>query len=724
MPHYLFTNDNRISDFPDRLIKSARNIRENKNFDYSTAEGKSEGNVTATNGFYFNLKPGSETLVLAETNPKACIRNFVLKFQYPNARERNEYGLELADKIQLAPYRIVARILVQIGYFHGEPIPRLSQAEILYYIFGNKDIYQNKTSDYEKIITQIYQDRTKGISNYDLTDIRWKQMDRQIREMMKFLNLACNAFSYDKGILSFDKSKMSNEDKDAEFISQLLNYNQYWNCPNVPFSIANESYSKYMDIDKDWRAPYLVIKNDLENIHSDEELSKILSDNFDSSRKVAICNLFGLRYGETLSDYDRKRLTNLVKTSGILKSPEDSENSLVDYIINGRNIYDGIKNGDLGLRFYNEKLEEGQDQLIQCSTDKAFPIQVIYYGAPGTGKSYGIKEIVGTSDGKEESPIKDDNNIRITFHPDTDYASFVGCYKPMRDEYDPKLIVYKYQPQAFVKAYVNAWTIYLDDLTEDKKYYLIIEEINRGNCAQIFGDMFQLLDREDSGYSSYKVSPDSDLQMYLEEAFKDVDFSLEEDGEELKEGRRMQLPPNLSILATMNTSDQSLFPMDSAFKRRWDWDYVKIDTDKVEDLYFKVGDSLYSWADFVNSINKYIQDNNGSTAKQIGPWFAKADDDEVDGKPTTISYDKFCSKVLFYLFNDALRDFDPFGTLFQTKDDDDSVNFFFENLFEKEDKGVANVEHFLEELPNQTGIKIEKKSTEGQADTTDKGQDD
>lgn len=361
------------------------------------------------------------------------------------------------------------------------------------------------------------------------------------------------------------------------------------------------------------------------------------------------------------------------------------------------------------------------------ATDKARIskyIQAIYYGAPGTGKSYGIKEIVGTSDGKEESPIKDDNNIRITFHPDTDYASFVGCYKPMRDEDDPKLIVYKYQPQAFVKAYVNAWTIYLDDLTEDKNYYLIIEEINRGNCAQIFGDMFQLLDREDSGYSSYKVSPDSDLQMYLEEAFKDVDFSSEEDGEELQKGTRMQLPPNLTILATMNTSDQSLFPMDSAFKRRWNWDYVKIDTSKVKELYFKVGDSLYSWADFVNSINKYIQDNNGSTAKQIGPWFAKADDDEVDGKPTTISYDKFCSKVLFYLFNDALRDFDPFGTLFQTKDDDDSVNFFFENLFEKEDKGVANVEHFLEELPNQTGIKIEKKSTEGQDDTTDEGQDD
>ena len=103
---------------------------------------------------------------------------------------------------------------------------------------------QNKTSNYQRIIAQIYEDRTKGFSNYDLTGIKWKQVDRQIREMMKFLVLACSAFKYDRGILSFDKSKIS-EEKDAEFISRLLNYNIYWSCPNVPFSIANESYSKY-----------------------------------------------------------------------------------------------------------------------------------------------------------------------------------------------------------------------------------------------------------------------------------------------------------------------------------------------------------------------------------------------------------------------------------------------------------------------------------------------
>lgn len=184
-----------------------------KIFDYSTSEGKSDGNVTNTNKFYFNLNPGSETLIIGENDPVECIRNFVLKFQYPNTREKNEYYLEVKDGIELAPFRVVVRILTQMGFFHNESVPRLSQDEILFYVFGNKDVYQNRACNYEEIISNIYDDRENGRKDYDLANIHWKQQERQLREMMKFLNLACKAFSYDNKILTFDKEQMSGEKK-------------------------------------------------------------------------------------------------------------------------------------------------------------------------------------------------------------------------------------------------------------------------------------------------------------------------------------------------------------------------------------------------------------------------------------------------------------------------------------------------------------------------------
>lgn len=170
------------------------------------------------------------------------------------------------------------------------------------------------------------------------------------------------------------------------------------------------------------------------------------------------------------------------------------------------------------------------------------PLQQIFFGAPGTGKSYSINC---------NACITDDNSIRTTFHPDCDYSTFVGCYKPALNDASGEL-TYRFVPQAFTEAYVRAW------LKPDEPFFLIIEEINRGNCAQIFGDVFQLLDRDDRGYSAYRIAPDRDLQRYLQQQFADSDIG----DASIKSGKKMQLPPNLHIWATMNTSDQSLFPID------------------------------------------------------------------------------------------------------------------------------------------------------------------
>lgn len=339
-------------------------------------------------------------------------------------------------------------------------------------------------------------------------------------------------------------------------------------------------------------------------------------------------------------------------------------------------------------------------------------LQQIYYGAPGTGKSKVIKDLTFG-----------ESVIRTTFHPDSDYASFVGTYKPiteevvLRDCYGKKVIddetkevvkeeriAYKFIPQAFLEAYVNAWKI----LGSGKKQYLIIEEINRGNCAQIFGDLFQLLDRNEYGFSDYPIVADKDMQKYLEKEFAGWEITNKDEINQLygeanmvsfiMKGERLVLPSNLYIWATMNTSDQSLFPIDSAFKRRWDWKYVPIregrdkETNAPLNWYINTGDKQYNWWSFISKVNKLIGSLTNSEDKKLGYFFCKAKDGEIDA-------DLFVSKVIFYLWNDVFKDYG-----FDDKDFQDeegkilSFDRFYEDKNGKTNVDIANVELFLENL--------------------------
>ena len=279
------------------------------------------------------------------------------------------------------------------------------------------------------------------------------------------------------------------------------------------------------------------------------------------------------------------------------------------------------------------------------------PLQQIFYGAPGTGKSHTIKKTTEYVDSKFV--------VRTTFHPDSDYSTFVGAYKPKMEvmpRYNPqtgeqmgveKRIVYAYTPQAFLKAYTTAWQ------NTEQAVYLIIEEINRGNCAQIFGDLFQLLDRGDNGQSCYPIKADQDMQMYLMETFAD-DESLPEN---IRTGEELVLPANLHIWATMNTSDQSLFPIDSAFKRRWEWKYIPItqgkdkESGKLMQWSIEAEGVSYDWWSFLEVMNKCVGDTTSSEDKKLGFFFCKADGQGI------ISADKFVSKVIFYLWNDVFKDY-------------------------------------------------------------------
>ena len=363
------------------------------------------------------------------------------------------------------------------------------------------------------------------------------------------------------------------------------------------------------------------------------------------------------------------------------------------------------------MRFLYAK-EIFQNEAKKIKAPSNLTLQQIYYGAPGTGKSKAIKDLTFGED-----------VIRTTFHPDSDYASFVGTYKPITEEVDlrdcygkkvidddtkevvkEERIAYKFIPQAFLEAYVEAWK----KLGSSKKQYLIIEEINRGNCAQIFGDLFQLLDRNEYGFSDYPIVADKDMQKYLEKEFAGWEITNKDEINQLygeanmvnliMKGKRLVLPSNLYIWTTMNTSDQSLFPIDSAFKRRWDWKYVPIregrdkETNAPLNWYINTGDKQYNWWSFISLVNKLIGSLTNSEDKKLGYFFCKAKDGEIDA-------DLFVSKVIFYLWNDVFKDYG-----FDDKDFQDeegkilSFDQFYEDKNGKTNVDIAIVEQFLENL--------------------------
>lgn len=370
-------------------------------------------------------------------------------------------------------------------------------------------------------------------------------------------------------------------------------------------------------------------------------------------------------------------------------------------------------------------------------------LQKIFYGAPGTGKSYTINR-----------DTEGEDVIRTTFHPDTDYSTFVGAYKPTTIEEEvmtvigtkavpvenvdgshrkESKIVYEFVQQAFLQAYVAAWKKYAEANGEEpRKQFLVIEEINRGNCAQIFGDLFQLLDRNAQGFSDYPIMADADMKRQLKKTFAGLSLA-EADSinamykgrdvcREVLEGVILLLPGNLYIWATMNTSDQSLFPIDSAFKRRWDWTYRPI-SDAKEEWKIKANGNLYDWWTFLEKINDKVGSLTNSEDKKLGYFFCKADSENI------ISAATFVGKVIFYLWNDVFKDYEFSDTIFddgkggkltfdrfyvvdtarETKVVEENIALFLNNL------GVEPTSVFEEKFSESDDSDIDEDNNEGDA---------
>lgn len=366
--------------------------------------------------------------------------------------------------------------------------------------------------------------------------------------------------------------------------------------------------------------------------------------------------------------------------------------------------------------YLNDGKENGLEEIEEV-IKPIISLQQIFYGAPGTGKSHTINEVT-----------KGEDFIRTTFHPDTDYSGFVGAYKPTtsllpicNELGEPmkianqalykEQIVYEFVAQSFLQAYIAAWKKYAEvGQGEPKKQFLVIEEINRGNCAQIFGDLFQLLDRNDYGFSEYPIKADTDMKKQLQKAFKGLDIAPKgfinaiygghDVVRDVLDGDLLLLPNNLYIWATMNTSDQSLFPIDSAFKRRWDWTYIPI-SNANKGWVIKIGDTNYDWWQFIERINDLIGRTTNSEDKKLGYFFCKAKDGEI-------SAETFVGKVIFYLWNDVFKDYDFCDQVFN---DADGNKLTFDKFYTAEGNNSKVVEGkvklFLKNLGLEASVQQE-----------------
>ena len=294
-----------------------------------------------------------------------------------------------------------------------------------------------------------------------------------------------------------------------------------------------------------------------------------------------------------------------------------------------------------------------EEMETTLTIERAIGINKIYFGPPGTGKTWSAHALCDSHPNPKKFPT--------TFHPEYTYFDFVGSYKPVMaysgtdttyrlagGESLPvgtPAVVYRFVAGVFVSALL--WTL---NHPKDN-VFLIIDEINRGNCAAIFGDIFQLLDRvvepgPEQGRSRYAIHLDP---VMLEYCCSNVSPKVTE---ELRESG-LRLPKNMHFLATMNTSDQSLFPMDSAFKRRWEWEYVPINYDQ-EDIQCRSAviragaeGQTVPWVKFLRHVNQRIAQITGSDDKQIGVYFVPLDGDVLTAR--------FLNKILFYLWTDVFR---------------------------------------------------------------------
>ena len=375
------------------------------------------------------------------------------------------------------------------------------------------------------------------------------------------------------------------------------------------------------------------------------------------------------------------------------------------------------------------KRAQGGSKAVEI---KGFAYNLIVFGAPGTGKSRYLECLRGKKkkeviDGNDTEELFFKSFERVTFYPTYSYAQFVGSYKPVMKDVDKdgfapkngeptrKAIVYEFVPGPFLRILKDA----LRNENEDKNYLLIIEEINRANAAAVFGDVFQLLDRKD-GASEYSITPSCEIVEYL--------MRKDEDGDGIKEdkARELKIPSNMYIWATMNSADQGVFPLDTAFKRRWDFEYMSLDKNTSNDnCDVSVGrECTCKWGKLRKVINDILKRNHVNEDKLLSSSFVRSD------KNTVISLGQFTMKVLMYLWEDAARMYrknvfaDGLGALSDLMDawekltpDKESGTVNLTKVFKSSEKVAVKMNEQKDENAQETVSSPENAQLEGEGTT-------
>ena len=353
-----------------------------------------------------------------------------------------------------------------------------------------------------------------------------------------------------------------------------------------------------------------------------------------NSKSINTVQLLSLVFGEEIKL--SKRLDNYIDSNFIYHKFLDDLADLYDFDklkINDFEVFDAFSHWlcDKKLGYYFDENTKAKVNIFPLSFSMpnikvdGLKRNIIYFGAPGTGKSYNLNKDMETLTTDYE---------RVTFHPDYSYANFVGTYKPV-----PKgeSISYEYVPGPFMRSLVKALK------NPENPFLLIIEEINRANVAAVFGDVFQLLDRDANNESRYAIETSEDMRNYLKR-------ELNEDFDKIK------IPSNMFIWATMNSADQGVFPMDTAFKRRWDFKYFGINHNEelVSNIKVELNGQFISWNDLRKAINEELLTYKINEDKLLGPFFAFNEylDSEI---PLDEFKETFKNKIVMYLFEDAAR---------------------------------------------------------------------